>query len=414
MKRRILLMLSVIFLGVLVSGAVIAQGIRVSGKVTDGADGSPLVGVTIKEQGTTNGTLTDINGNFSLTVAGNSTLLISYIGYKAQEIPVNNLTTINVVLAVEDTRLQEVVVIGYGTTTKKDATGSVSAVISRDFNKGSVSSPQSLIVGKVPGVSVISAGGDPTAGATIRIRGGSSMSASNDPLIVIDGVPVDNSSVSGMPNTLNLLNSNDIESFTVLKDASATAIYGSRASNGVILITTKKGLLNKPLRVTYDGSVSFGTRTGQIDVLSTDEFKAQVLAKYPEGSAAANLLGTQNTDWQDQVYHTALSHDHNLSLSGSYKIVPYRASIGYTNQTGLLKTSGLERITGSLNLNPTFFDNHLTMTVNSKYMHINNRFANWGAVGSPWHLIRQNRSMTWQAPTVVIMHGGSLQALRSH
>ena len=376
------MMLSVIFLGILASGAVIAQGIKVSGKVTDAADGSSLVGVTIMEKGTTNGTITDVNGNFSLTVAGNSSILVSYIGYRAQEIPVNNQTTINVVLAVEDTRLQEVVVIGYGTTTKKDATGSVSAVISRDFNKGSVSSPQSLIVGKVPGVSVISAGGDPTAGATIRIRGGSSMSASNDPLIVIDGVPVDNSSVSGMPNTLNLLNSNDIESFTVLKDASATAIYGSRASNGVILITTKKGLLNKPLKVSYDGSLSFGTRTGQIDVLSTDEFREQVLAKYPTGSAAANLLGTQSTDWQNQIYHTALSQDHNLSLTGSYKFLPYRASVGYTNQTGLLKTSGLERFTGSLNLNPTFFENHLTMTVNSKYMHINNRFANWGAVGS--------------------------------
>jgi iron complex outermembrane receptor protein len=382
MKRRIFKMLTVLFLGILVNGELYAQGIRITGKVTDEADGSALIGVTVQEKGTTNGTLTDVKGSFIMTVSSNATLIISYIGYKSLEIPVNNQTSFNIAMAVEEKRLQEVVVIGYGTTTRKDATGSVAAVVSRDFNKGSVSSPQSLIVGKVPGVSVISNGGDPTAGATIRIRGGSSMSASNDPLIIIDGVAIDNSGVSGMPNALNLLNSNDIESFTVLKDASATAIYGSRASNGVILITTKKGLLNKPMKVTYDGSISFGTRTGQIDVLNTQEFIKEVLSKYPDGTAAAKLLKTNSTNWQNQVYQTAVSHDHNISLTGSYKILPYRASIGYTNQTGLLKTSGLERFTGSLNLNPSFLDNHLTVTVNSKYMHINNRFANWGAVGS--------------------------------
>jgi TonB-dependent starch-binding outer membrane protein SusC len=382
MKRRIFKMLTVLFLGILFTGEIYAQGIRITGKVTDVADGSPLIGVTIQEKGTTNGTLTDAAGSFSLTVSGTATLVISYIGYRSLEIPVNNQTSFKIAMTVEDMRLQEVVVIGYGTTTRKDATGSVAAVVSRDFNKGSVSSPQSLIVGKVPGVSVISAGGDPTGGATIRIRGGSSMSASNDPLIVIDGVAIDNSGVSGMPNPLNLLNSNDIESFTVLKDASATAIYGSRASNGVILITTKKGLVNRPMKVTYDGSISFGTRIGQIDVLNTLEFIKEVLSKYPDGTPAAKLLKTNSTDWQDQIYQTAISHDHNVSLTGSYKILPYRASVGYTNQTGLLKTSGLERYTGSLNLNPSFFDNHLTVTVNSKYMHINNRFANWGAIGS--------------------------------
>lgn len=375
-------MLSLLCLGVFFAGAMNAQGIKVTGKVTDAANGSPLVGVTIQAKGTTNGTNTDVSGNFSLTVAPTATLIISYIGYTTQEIPVNSRTTINVSLALGDLRLQEVVVIGYGTVAKKDATGSVSAVGSRDFNKGSVSSPQALIVGKVPGVQVTNSGGDPTAGTTIRIRGGSSMSASNDPLLVIDGVPIDNSSVSGMPNALNLLNSNDIESFTILKDASATAIYGSRASNGVILITTKKGLLNKPMKLAYNGSVSFGTKIGQIDVLNTSEFIEQVKLRYPEPSAATALLGTDDTDWQSKVYHTAVSHDHNLSLSGSYKMLPYRASLGYTNQTGLLKTSGLERITGSLNLNPSFLDNHLTVTVNTKYMYIKNRFANWGAIAT--------------------------------
>jgi TonB-dependent starch-binding outer membrane protein SusC len=382
MKKRIFTMLSLLFLGILVSGALSAQGIRITGKVTDAADGSALVGVTIQEKGTTNGTITDGNGGFTLTVAPTSTLIASYVGYTPQEFPVNNQTSFTIALEIGDLRLQEVVVIGYGTVAKKDATGSVSAVASRDFNKGSASSPQELIIGKVPGVQIVNAGGDPTAGATIRVRGGSSMSASNDPLIVIDGVPIDNSSVSGMPNALNLLNSNDIESFTVLKDASATAIYGSRASNGVIIITTKKGLLNKPLKVTYDGSVSFGVRTGQIDVLKTNEFIEQVIAKYPEPSTQASLLGYYDTNWQNEVYQTAVSHDHNLSLSGSVSILPYRASVGYTNQTGLLKTSGLERVTGSINLNPSFLDKHLTLTVNAKAMKIHNRFANWGAVGS--------------------------------
>jgi TonB-linked SusC/RagA family outer membrane protein len=382
MKKRLFTMLSLLFLGILVSGALSAQGIRITGKVTDAADGSALVGVTIQEKGTTNGTITDGKGGFTMTVASTSTLIASYVGYTAQEIPVDNQTSFTIALEIGDLRLNEVVVIGYGSVAKKDATGSVASVASRDFNKGSAASPQELIIGKVPGVQIVNAGGDPTAGSTIRVRGGSSMSASNDPLIVIDGVPIDNSGVSGMPNALNLLNSNDIESFTVLKDASATAIYGSRASNGVILITTKKGLLNKPMKVTYDGSVSIGTRTGQIEVLNTLEFIEQVITRYPEPSAEAALLGNFDTNWQNEVYQTAVSHDHNLSLSGSVSTLPYRASIGYTNQTGLLKTSGLERVTGSINLNPSFLDKHLTVTLNAKAMNISNRFSNWGAVGS--------------------------------
>jgi TonB-dependent starch-binding outer membrane protein SusC len=382
MKKRLFTMLSMLFLGILLSGALNAQGIRVTGKATDAADGSALIGVTIQEKGTTNGTLTDGTGGYSITVSPTATLVVSYVGYATQEVAVNNRTTVNVSLAVSSLNLQEVVVIGYGTVAKKDATGSIAAVAEREFNKGSVSSPQALIAGKVPGVAITSGGGDPTSSSTIRIRGGSSLSSSNDPLIVIDGVPIDNKSVSGMPNPLNLLNSNDIESFTVLKDASATAIYGSRASNGVILIQTKKGVLNKPMKVTYDGSFSFGVKTGEIDVLNSLEFTKLVMSKWGEPSTQANLLGQYTTNWQDQVYQTALSHDHNLSFSGSTKNLPYRASFGYTNQTGLLKTSGLERFTGSLNLSPTFLDNHLVVTVNAKGMHINNRFADWGAIGN--------------------------------
>jgi TonB-linked SusC/RagA family outer membrane protein len=382
MKKRIYVMLTMFLLGILLTGAMNAQGIRVSGKVTDAADGSALPGVTLLEKGTSNGTMTDSGGNFSLTVAPDATLLISYVGYLTQEVPVNNRSTINVSMAVDVQKLGEVVVIGYGTVAKKDATGSVVAIGTRDFNKGSVSSPQSLLVGKVAGVQITTNGGDPTQGATIRIRGGSSMSASNDPLIVIDGVPIDNGGVSGMPNPLNLINSNDIESFTVLKDASATAIFGSRASNGVIIITTKKGLAGRPMKVTYDGSVSIGTKTGQVDVLSPIEFRAQLYSRYAPTSAAALLMGKTDTDWQKQVYQTAVSLDHNLSVSGNVKNMPYRVSVGYTDQTGLLKTSGLERLTSALNFNPSFLDNHLTVNLNAKYMNVKNRFANWGAVGA--------------------------------
>jgi iron complex outermembrane receptor protein len=240
MKKRLLSMLSLLFLGILLAGAISAQGIRVTGKVKDKADGSSLVGVTIQEKGTTNGTITDINGSFSLTVGNTASLIFSYVGYKTQEIPVNNQTSINVAMAVESQALQEVVVIGYGTVKKSDATGSIVAVSSKDFNKGALTSPQDLLVGKTAGVVITTSGGAPGSGSTIRVRGGSSLNASNDPLIIIDGVPIDNSNVSGSSNFLSFVNPNDIETFTVLKDASATAIYGSRASNGVILITTKK------------------------------------------------------------------------------------------------------------------------------------------------------------------------------
>jgi len=382
MKKCFNVLLSVVFLGVFLTGTMNAQGIRVTGKVTDAADGSALAGVTVIEKGTANGTMTDASGNYSLNVSPTSVLQFSYVGYTTQEVPVNSRTTVDVALALDVQALQEVVVIGYGTVSKKDATGSVVAVGARDFSKGSAARPQDLIVGKVPGVQITNSGGDPTSGATIRIRGGSSLSASNDPLIVIDGVPIDNAGVSGMPNPLNLINSNDIESFTVLKDASATAIYGSRASNGVIIITTKKGLSGRPFRVTYDGSVSAGFRTGKVDVLSAEEFRAVLFSRYSTTSPAAQLLGKTSTDWQKEIYQTAFSLDHNFSFSGSYKILPYRFSVGYTKENGLLKTSGLERLTSSLNLSPTFLDNHLTVNLNAKYMNIRNRFADHGAIGA--------------------------------
>jgi iron complex outermembrane receptor protein len=371
-----------LFLGVLLSGAVNAQGIRVTGKVTDAADGTALAGVTVVEKGTTNGTMSDVNGSFTITVNPNSTLVVSYVGYLNQEVAVNNRSSVDIALSVDVQALSEVVVIGYGTVAKKDATGSVVAVGTRDFNKTASTRPQDLIVGKIPGVQIVSDGGSPAAGATIRIRGGSSLSASNSPLIVIDGVPVDNGGVSGMGNPLSLVNSNDIESFTVLKDASATAIFGSRASNGVIIITTKKGAAGRPFKVTYDGSVSVGTRTGSVDVLTAEELRSVVYARYAPGSPAVLKMGTANTDWQSEIYQTAVTLDHNLSASGSIKKVPYRVSLGYTDQTGILKTSEQQRLTSAINVNPTFLDDHLSVLFNVKFMNIRNRFANQGAIGA--------------------------------
>jgi iron complex outermembrane receptor protein len=347
MKKRIFTMLSILFLGILLSGAIFAQGIRVSGKVTDAANGSALIGVTIQEKGTTNGIITDGNGNFSISVAPTATLVISYMGYTSQEVPVNGRTIINVPMAVESMNLQEVVVIGYGTVKKSDATGSVVAVSSKDFNKGAITSPQDLLVGKSAGVVITNAGGAPGAGATILVRGGSSLNASNKPLIIIDGVPIDNNDVAGSSNFLSFINPNDIETFTVLKDASATAIYGSRASNGVIIITTKKGKAGSKMSITYDGNTSIANAIKFVDVYSGDQIRQIALDHVGlYGAESLNKLGTANTNWQKEIFRTAVSQDHNLSVSGSYKTLPYRVSIGYTDQNGILKNTDMQRLTG--------------------------------------------------------------------
>jgi TonB-linked SusC/RagA family outer membrane protein len=383
MKKRIFTMLSMLFLGVLLSGALNAQGIKVSGKVTDAADGSALAGVTLQEKGTTNGTITDANGSFSLTVASTSTLIISYMGYTAQEVQVNGRTAINVAMAIGDMRLQEVVVIGYGTVKKSDATGSVVAVSSKDFNRGAITSPQDLLVGKSPGVVITTAGGAPGSGATIRIRGGSSLNASNDPLIIIDGVPIANNNISGSSNFLSFINPNDIETFTVLKDASATAIYGSRASNGVILITTKKGKAGSPMTFTYDGNTSVSSAIKFQNVYSGDQLR-QIAFDHKDlyGAESFNKLGNQNTNWQKEIFRTAISQDHNLSVSGAYNTVPYRVSLGYTGQNGIMKNTDIKRITGSISADPTFFNNSLKVNINAKGMSTNNNFGDAGALGS--------------------------------
>jgi iron complex outermembrane receptor protein len=383
MKKRIFTMLSILFLGILLSGAINAQGIRISGKVTDAADGSALVGVTIQEKGTTNGIITDGNGNFSISIAPTATLVISYVGYATQEVPVNGKTIINVAMTVESMNLQEVVVIGYGTVKKSDATGSVVAVSSKDFNKGAITSPQDLLVGKSPGVVITNSGGAPGAGATIRVRGGSSLNASNDPLIIIDGVPIDNSNIAGSSNFLSFINPNDIETFTVLKDASATAIYGSRASNGVIIITTKKGKAGSKMSITYDGNTSIANAIKFVDVYSGDQMRQIALDHIGlYGAESLTKLGTANTNWQKEIFRTAISQDHNLSLSGSYKTLPYRVSIGYTDQNGILKNTDMQRLTGSISLDPSFLKDNLKVNFNAKGMTTNNNFGDAGAIGS--------------------------------
>jgi TonB-linked SusC/RagA family outer membrane protein len=386
-KFYLLLKRSVLFLLLVASIQGFAQERRVTGKVTSSDDGTSLPGVSILAKGSSNGTVTDSDGNYAITINDQTTLVFSFVGFASQEIAVAGQTTINVSLASDVTALNEIVVIGYGQQERKDVTGAVTAITSKDFNRGVLTSPQDLLVGKLAGVQVTTNSGAPGSGATIRIRGGSSLTASNDPLIVIDGFPVDNKIIGGAANPLASLNPNDIESFTVLKDASATAIYGSRASNGVIIITTKKGKDGKP-QLSYNGNVSVSTPAKYFDVLTGDQYKALVNEKVADGTVsglnagALARLGTSNTDWQKEVYRNAISHDHNLSISGSTGNIPYRVSYGYTDQQGILKTTSSKRNSLNVNLSPTFLDDHLKVNVSAKGSNTKNDFGNTGAVGA--------------------------------
>jgi iron complex outermembrane receptor protein len=364
-----------------------AQERSISGTVSDASNKEPLVGVTVQVAGTSNGVATDLDGKFTLKVASGQKLVFSFVGYVPQTVVVGQQTTMKISLSPQTQGLDEVVVIGYGTVKKNDATGAVSTVSSKDFVKGGITSPQDLIVGKSAGTVITSSGGAPGAGSTIRIRGGSSMSASNDPLIIIDGFPVSNSGISGLANPLSTINPNDIETFTVLKDASATAIYGSRASNGVILITTKKGTAGMPMKIEYNGTFSANTIPAYMDVMSGDELRAMALDLASKSAVGLNMgslrrLGNQNTNWQKEVYQTALAHDHNISLSGGIKTMPYRASLGYTSQNGILKTTNMERSTLAVGLDPSFLDNQLKISFNIKGSYTKQNFGDQGAVGS--------------------------------
>ena len=347
----------------------------VQGTVIDAANGEPIIGASILEIGTTNGTITDFDGNFTLNVQPGAKLQFSYMGYKTQELAAQPKMAVK--MGEDSELLDEVVVVGYGVVKKNDATGSVTAIKPDDMNKGLQTSAQDMLQGKIAGVNIANSGGTPGGGATIRIRGGSSLNASSDPLIVIDGLAIDNNGMPGMSNPLSLVNPNDIETFTVLKDASATAIYGSRASNGVILITTKKGKAGQKMKVTYDGNVSFGTVLSHLDVMTGDELRAYAMSA-GRTEAENGFLMNHNVDWFNQTYRTAVSTDHNISLSGGFKNnivdMPYRASVGYTLQNGAVKGSQMQRATASINLNPSFLDNHLTFNFNAKGMYIHNRW----------------------------------------
>jgi iron complex outermembrane receptor protein len=339
-----------------------------------------MIGVSVVVSGTKIGTTTDLNGNFVLQAPkSGKTLTLSYIGYKTIIINISGNTPLKAQMKPESRMLNDVVVIGYGTQRKSDLTGSVSNVTSKDFNGGMISSPEQLINGKVSGVQIMSNSGSPTAGSTIRIRGGASLNASNDPLIVLDGVPMEvGGSISGNGNFLSLINPNDIESMTILKDASSTAIYGSRASNGVILITTKKGSAGRT-RISFNSTNSLQVRTKLADMMSRDEFISTINTLGTDAQKA--LIGTEDTNWNDQIYHTAFGTDNNVSVSGKVgKSLPYRVSIGYYNQNGILRTDNSERYTGNLSLSPSFFNDHLKLNLNVKGALNNSTFANQSAI----------------------------------
>ena len=387
MRKFLTMCLGLALLAMAIPAQVFAQSgkYEVKGVVVD-STGTPVIGASVVEQGTTNGITTDVNGQFVLNVQGEQSIVqISFIGYVTKSLAASSTELQYVVLEDDSAMIDDVVVIGYGTVKKDDLTGSVVAIKAEELNRGAVVSTQDMMQGKVPGLQIIPGDGGPNSGSTIRIRGAASLNASNDPLIVIDGVPVASDAGSGMANPLSLVNPNDIESFTVLKDASAAAIYGSRASNGVIIITTKKGKGNK-VNVSYNGSFSVSTNSDTMQVMSPEQFRDYITTTFagtPSLADATKYMGDANTDWQSLVFRTGLSHDHNASVYGNYEnILPYRASLGYTGQQGTLETSKFDRATLDLSLSPKFFKEHLTVALNAKGVYTHQNYADGGVVGT--------------------------------
>lgn len=379
-----------LMVGLLFSVGLNAQTITVSGVVSD-PSGEPLIGASILAQGTTVGTSTNIDGEYTINVAPDATLVVSYVGYDTQNVPVDGRTSINVTMQENSVMLNEVVAIGYGTVKKSDATGSVAVIKPDEIEAGLATSVQDMLVGQTPGVVVTQAGG-PEGGGTIRIRGGSSLNASNDPLIVVDGVPLSNAGMGGLGNSLGMISPENIESMTILKDASATAIYGSRASNGVIIITTKKGKSGKPT-VNFAANLYVNTARKTWKVLDANQFRSLLESRGMDAALAAT--GDANTDWQDEVLRTTVSSDYSLSVGGTAGWLPYHAEISYTNNNGIIKTSKMDRVTMGFNLSPKFFDNHLSVNANVKGYYIRNNFADAGALSSaisfdPTHPVRSN------------------------
>lgn len=356
----------------------LAQKITVTGTVIE-PEGEPAIGASVTVKGQAGfGVATDFDGNYTIQVAPDAVLEFSYVGCDTQEVPVDNRTNINVKLTANSTMLNEVVAIGYGTVKKEDATGSVAIVKPDEIEAGLATSVQDMLVGQTPGVVVTTEGG-PSGKANIRIRGGASLSATNDPLIVLDGVPLQADSPLGMGSPLSMINPESIESMTILKDASATAIYGTRASNGVILITTKKGVSGKP-QVTFTANMYVDYARKLTDVLDANEFRSLILNKFGEGSAAAAKLGNANTNWQDEVFRTTISHDYSLAVAGTAgKVLPYRVDASYTRNNGIIKKSDMDRATVGITLTPTFGNLKVSARVKGYYVH--NNWAQEGAIG---------------------------------
>jgi len=374
------------FLFALLTLSAAAQQKVITGKVTD-KGGLPIPGAAIVVKaatGAVTGTVTDTDGKYKVEVTKDTkTLNFSFVGMKSIDEPINGRSVINIVLEEDRVLVSDVVVIAYGTSKKSDLTGTVTAVSAKEFQKGNIASSEQLLMGKVTGLQITSSGGAAGGGSTIRIRGGASLNASNDPLIVIDGVPVESNGISGSANLLNTINPNDIESISVLKDASATALYGSRASNGVLILTTKKGATGA-VKFNFNTQASVGMVAKYVDVLDGDQIRSIVNADAlaTGNNTYKNLLGTSNTDWQKEIYQTALGWDNNINASGSIKNIPFRISTGYLTQDGILKTNNFKRFTGTLNLSPKFFNEHLSVNLNAKYSNTQNRFADeGGAIG---------------------------------
>ncbi len=379
MPLRIVALLFAMLLSV---GGSFAQDITVNGIVKD-TSGETVIGASVSIAGKPVA-VTDIDGKFTLKSQRGQQLTISCMGYIAKTVPVQPM--VNVILEEDNQELEQVVVIGYGQVRKNDLTGSVVAIRPDEKNHGMITSAQDMLQGKVAGVNVNSYSGAPGEGAQIRIRGGASLNASNNPLIVIDGMPMDNNDTKGLSNPLSLINPQDIESFTILKDASATAIYGSRGSNGVIIITTKVGKKGQPAQVSYNGSVSVSTVSKKLDVLNASEYRQAIASLYGEDSEAYLGLGDADTDWQDEIYRPALSHDHGITVSGGVGgekwSMPYRASLGYTSQDGVLINSDYKRVTAGINIAPSLFDNHLNINANAKYAYSHTKPGGTDAVGA--------------------------------
>ncbi len=338
---------------------------KIKGTVLDKSTLEPLIGANVLITGSSNGTVTDFDGNFTLQITDtDESLTISYTGYTEALVPLTNERAYNVLLSSGEL-LEQVVVIGYGTIKREDATGSIQSVSSKDFNRGALTGPQELLSGKVAGVAITSSG-DPGGGSKIRIRGESSLNANNDPLIVVDGIPLEGGDIDGNRNPLDIVNPNEIETFTVLKDASATAIYGNRAAGGVILITTKKGKSSKKLSIGYAGNVSRGEISNKVDVLTRDEYIAAIDSFFSDRDLAKANLGMADTDWQDQIYQKAFGHEHNLNFSGGLENLPYRLSLGYLNKDGVLLSDNYQRNSLGLNINPGYLDNRLQLNLGVK------------------------------------------------